>query len=232
MTNPETFTRSVPFELRDISDGLTLTGYAAVFNSPTSIQERGQSFTEIIAPGAFARAINAADHIVMQWNHGQDPAIGQTPVGAIQQLREDDHGLFVEAKLNAAEHFAGVRQAIADGAIQGMSFRFHVPDGGDTWDRSGETPVRTITNAYLHELGPVAFPAYKTTSVAVRSLCRLLDDDDKAELANELRADSARPEEGTPNEQDARPEKGTRPRTTTQRRAIVALANIQGEFDG
>jgi len=220
-------TRSVPFEARDVGDGLTLTGYAAVFDAPTTIQERGQTFTEVIAPGAFSRAIDAADHVIMQWNHGQDPAIGQTPVGTIQALREDTHGLFVEAKLNAAEHFAGVRQAIADGAIQGMSFRFHVPEGGDTWDRSGEMPVRTINNAFLHELGPVAFPAYKTTSVAVRSLCRLLDDEERAELANELRADPTRPEEGTSdNTGEARPEEGTPTRTITQRRAALALANI------
>ena len=46
-----------------------------------------------------------------------------------------------------------------------MSFRFTVKD--EEWADSDT--VRTIREVELHELGPVTFPAYHTTSVGVRS---------------------------------------------------------------
>jgi hypothetical protein len=53
-------------------------------------------------------------------------------------------------------------------------------------DDEGET--RTVKEVELLELGPVVFPAYQQTSVAVRSLVRTLDDEGRAELARELDA--------------------------------------------
>jgi HK97 family phage prohead protease len=224
----EILTRSAPFELSDTvtdDDGLRLSGYAAVFNTPSRIRERRMEFDEVIAPGSFHRAVNAKQHVIMQWNHGQDPAIGDTPLGRIDLLREDERGLYVEAHLNKAAQFDGVRQAIKDGAVTGMSFRFSIPDGGDAWDRSGDIPVRTINTVHLLELGPVAYPAYPTTSVAIRSQFRLLDSDQQFALLDELRSE-ARPEDGSPPPPDdtvARPEDGSR-RTRNQRRALVVLA--------
>ncbi len=186
MTTPEMFTRSVPFELRDTGDGRTLAGYAAVFNSPTRIQERGQTFDETIAPGAFSRTINAANRVVMQFEHGQHPFFGSLPIARIDTLREDTHGLYVEARLNDSWMVEPVRDAIANEAVSGMSFRFSVPDGGDTWDRSGETAQRTINEVRLYELGPVVHPAYEDTTVGVRGALNLLDDDQRAAMLRQI----------------------------------------------
>lgn len=183
----EMSTRSVPFELRASGDGRTLSGYAAVFNSPTRIQERGQTFDEIIAPGAFARTINARDRVVMQFDHGQHPFFGSLPLGRIDTLREDNHGLYVETSLNDSWMVEPIRDAIQNGAVTGMSFRFSVPEGGDTWDRSGDTALRTVNEVRLYELGPVVHPAYQDTSVGVRSALNLLDPAQRAALAVELR---------------------------------------------
>jgi hypothetical protein len=53
--------RDMPYELRanegGEGDGLTLEGYAAVFNSPTRIDSWEGTFDEEIAPGAFARSL-------------------------------------------------------------------------------------------------------------------------------------------------------------------------------
>lgn len=182
------FFRSVPFELtRSSEDGLTLSGYAAVFGSPTRITgEVPSQFDEVIAPGAFARTINARDRIVMQYDHGRHPMIGPMPLGRIETLREDQMGLYVEARLTDNWLVSPVRDAIANGAIDGMSFRFSVPKGGDTWDRSGPIPLRTVNEVKLYELGPVTFPAYQDTSVMVRSaldLLRAMDEEDSEALA-------------------------------------------------
>ncbi len=183
------FVRSVPFHLTrsEGDDGLTLAGYAAVFNSPTRIRgEVPAEFDEVISPGAFARTINSRDRVVMQYDHGQHPMIGGMPLGKITDLREDAQGLYVEARLTDNWLISPVRDAIANDAVDGMSFRFSVPKGGDTWDRSGPLPIRTVNEVRLFELGPVTFPAYNDTSVMVRSAIeslRQMDQEDSDALA-------------------------------------------------
>lgn len=213
--------RAVRFELRGATaDGLTLSGYAAVFNSPTTINERGKTFTEVIARGAFAKAINNRDKVVMQFEHGHHPLIGSMPLGKINELREDDHGLYVEATLSDNWLVQPVRDAIRDGAVDGMSFRFSVPDGGDTWERTADGEVRTISEVKLYELGPVVFPAYADTAVAVRSALNAIPAEIRAALMD---GTQATPDEGQPTET---PDEGHRTRTKTQRQALLRLRNI------
>lgn len=160
--------RNVPFEIRateDTGDGLTLTGYAAVFNRSTMIDNYEGRFEERIRPGAFKRSINAKMP-VLQFEHGRHPLLGSMPLGQITKLREDEHGLYVEARLADNWLIQPVRDAIASGAIDGMSFRFQVVRESI---QDGETPVRTLEEVKLLELGPVVFPAYAETSVGVRS---------------------------------------------------------------
>ena len=54
------------------------------------------------------------------------------------------------------------------GDISGMSFGFRVTK--DTWDETGDMPMRTIQAVDLFEVSAVAFPAYDDTSLALRSL--------------------------------------------------------------
>ena len=161
--------RDVPFEVRsaeETGDGLTLTGYAAVFNRSTMIDNWEGRFEERIRPGAFKRSINAKMP-VLQFEHGRHPLLGSMPLGQITKLREDNHGLYVEARLADNWLIQPVRDAIASGAIDGMSFRFQVVR--DSVNESGDIPVRTLEEVKLLELGPVVFPAYEATSVGVRS---------------------------------------------------------------
>lgn len=162
-------TRSVPFESRAIADddGLTLEGYAAVFGEWTRIDSYEGTFDEQIARGAFAKTI-AERTPVLQFDHGAHPLIGSIPLGTITKLREDDHGLFVRARLADNWLVEPVRDAITDGAITGMSFRFSVVNEKRTTDPSG-IDRRTITECKLYECGPVVWPAYSGTAVGVRA---------------------------------------------------------------
>ncbi len=180
----ETLTRSVPFELRatDDTDGLTMAGYAAVFNSPTRIDSWEGRFDETIVRGAFAKTINARERVVVQFDHGKHPFFGSMPLGRITDMREDDHGLYLEVRMSDNWFIQPIRDAIRDEAITGMSFRFSVPEGGDNWDHSGDVPTRTISEVRLYEAGPVVHPAYTETSVGVRSALSLLDADERHNL--------------------------------------------------
>lgn len=162
-----------PFTLEragETADGLTLTGYAAVFNSPTRISGYEGDFIETIAPGAFRHTLRNGKP-VMQFDHGQHPLIGSLPIASIQKLREDAHGLFVEARVFDNWLTEPLRDAIREQAISGMSFRFSVVK--DDWSKQGKDRVRSLKEVRLYELGPVVHPAYADTSVALRSLERV-----------------------------------------------------------
>lgn len=165
--------RTVPFDLASAEvngDGLTFSGYAAVFNSPTRIAGWDEDFDEQIAPGAF-RAVAAGAYPVLMFEHGRHPLIGTMPLGRITDAREDPEGLWIEARLIDNWLIQPVRDAVAAQAIDGMSFRFTVDDGGEAWmDRAGDVPLRTLTSVRVPELGPVVFPAYEPTTASVRSV--------------------------------------------------------------
>jgi HK97 family phage prohead protease len=148
-------------------DGLTLEGYAAVFNSPTMINDWDGEYEEVIAPGAFKRTI-AGGNPVLQFEHGRHPLFGSMPIGTIHSLEEDTRGLYVKARLFDNWLTEPLRHAITDGAVDGMSFRFEIIK--ETWERSRDPHLRTVKEVRMHELGPVVFPAYKETTVALRSL--------------------------------------------------------------
>lgn len=168
-------------------DGRTLEGYAAVFDTPTRINSWEGEFDEQIARGAFKRTLNGRTP-VLQFDHGHDARTGSVPIGAIQEIREDKHGLFVRADLFDNDLVLPIRQAIAGGAIGGMSFRFRVVD--DRWTKQdGNVDLRTIREVELFELGPVVFPAYEATTVGVRSLLAHLECGDRAALISELAAE-------------------------------------------
>lgn len=166
-------------------DGLTLAGHAAKFNSPTEIRDYMGVFIEQIAPGAFGDSLEERTPII-QYQHGRDPAVGTVPIGVFTEIVEDAVGLRVTARLHDTPSTHALRAAITSGAITGMSFKFEVT--GEFWrDNSGKllTPretedllwrpgdrgplTRTLTSVRLHEAGPVATPAYRDTTVGLRT---------------------------------------------------------------
>src|SRR5439155_16322570 len=160
--------RAFEFDLARSSDGLTLEGYAAVFNSPTRIQDLDGRFEETIVPGAFQRSLSERMPVLM-FEHGRHPLLGKLPLGVIERAEEDSRGLFIEARLSDNWLIAPFRDAVRDGAVDGMSFRFSVPKGGDRWERRhGDVDLRRVLQANFPELGPVVFPAYQPTTVQIR----------------------------------------------------------------
>lgn len=169
--------RAVPFEAT-ASDGLTLEGYAAVFNRKALIHGMTGDFEEQIAPGAFTESL-ARRMPVLMFEHGRHPLIGSMPLGVIETAREDARGLFISARLSDNWLIQPVRDAVRDGAVTGMSFRFLPPDEADErWTRrSGKPDLRTLLRLDTPELGPVVFPAYEPTTAAIRAAAAALPED-------------------------------------------------------
>jgi len=165
-TERDNLRRNIEFRSEPSADGLTLDGYAAVFNDWSTIHDRAGQFQERIAPGAFKRTLGQRTPI-MQFDHGTHPLIGSIPLGRFTSITEDGHGLKVRARLSDNWLVEPVRDAIRDGGITGMSFKFRVID--EQWDQRDGADWRTITEVELYEAGPVVSPAYEATTVGVRS---------------------------------------------------------------
>lgn len=221
-------TRSVPFTIERAdtdSDGFTFEGYAAVFDTPTTIDSWEGTFDEQIARGAFRKTLRERTPTLM-FDHGSHPVVGQMPLGVITTAREDTVGLRVQARLTDNWMIQPVRDAIADRAITGMSFRFRVVK--DDWtepDRKGGLRLRTIREAVVYELGPVVNPAYAATTAFVRSLETVLPDltastPERAALPPAL-ADGAAPP-------DSEPAPATRRHPTTHQRRARAWLTLGG----
>lgn len=162
------------FEIREEGDGLTFSGYASVFNSPS--EDLG-GFREFIAPGAFTRSINSAANgkrtIKMFLNHNQDIVLASTRAKTLN-LMEDEVGLKAVARLPDNDTGRYVADALQRRDIDSMSFGFNVEPKGDSWndDRS----ERTIHAIRLWEVSPVTgWPAYPATSASVRHLAELVE---------------------------------------------------------
>lgn len=180
--------RSAAFDIiraDESDDGLTLEGYAAVFDSPTRIDSWEGEFDEQIARGAFRKSLRERTPR-LQFDHGRHPLVGSIPIGVFTELGEDERGLHVLARLTDNWLVQPVRDAIAQGSIDGMSFRFSVvrEEWRDTdgklikaeelpqllWNPGDRGPLqRTLKEVKIAEAGPVVWPAYDNTSVGVRA---------------------------------------------------------------
>jgi HK97 family phage prohead protease len=176
--------RQFEFRASDGTDGQTLEGYATVYNTWADIRDAKGPFREQILPGAAKRSLGQKMP-VMQFDHGQHPLIGSIPIGVYSTAREDRNGVFVRGRLSDNWLIQPVRDAINDKAVTGMSIRMRVIN--DDWgvDEEGND-TRTISEIEVLEAGPVVWPAYTTTSVAVRSLVGALDEETRTELVREL----------------------------------------------
>ena len=153
---------AAPIDVRASDTAQTVAGYAAVYNSITDI---GGYFREQIAPGAFDSALNA--DVRALFNHDTAHVLGRTTASTLR-LASDERGLAVEIDMPDTSTARDLVTSMKRGDINGMSFGFVVTK--QSWDESGDTPLRTIEAVDLFEVSIVTFPAYADTDVAVRSL--------------------------------------------------------------
>lgn len=222
--------REAPFRVRaaddagEENDGFTLDGWGAVFNQETIIDSWEGRFKEVIKPGSMKKSFRENPPRI-QYDHGHHPLIGSIPIASLKSIAEEtdpqyapEGGAHVLGRLYDNWLVQPVREAMAAGDINGMSFRFSVvreawfdAEGKkvkdeDLWDLlfrtwyeevpDEELLTRELQELRVPEIGPVFWPAYDTTSVAVRSgvidLARLHEPGERNKLAQAvLLADAA-----------------------------------------
>lgn len=140
--------------------GRTLYGYAARFNSETSVGD----FAEVIRPGAFSRTLSAptAANIRAIYEHDNKALLGKVGSSTLR-LKEDADGLAFELDLPDTTLGRDLAELVKRGDVSGCSFGF-IPTK-ETWLDN----LRELRDVDLHEITLTASPAYPETSVQVRS---------------------------------------------------------------
>jgi len=174
-----------PVEIRAEGDTISVSGYAAVFNSETII---GGKYREQIAPGAFTNAIGR-DDVMFLINHDGLP-MARTKSGTLT-LAEDERGLYMSAELDSSDpDVRAIVPKMKRGDLDKMSFAFS-PEV-QSWDDSGDMPLRTIRQASLYDVSVVTYPAYQDTDIGLRSLSEFRSAQETKEIESNPEAIAAR----------------------------------------
>lgn len=175
---PEKEIRAMPttIEIRaaEGEDGKrTITG-AIKYNTESQVMRDfwGDEFVEIIDKEAFKDSL-ATRNVVALWSHDTSQVLGNTKSGTLR-LTNMENELRFELDIPNTSAGNDAWELIQRGDVDGVSFGMRVVDGGAKWTsekRDGKRIYkRTILNAELFEISPVAFPAYPANEVSARGL--------------------------------------------------------------
>jgi HK97 family phage prohead protease len=165
MTDIERRYTPVRVDLRTTGVRRAIGGYAAKFTPATSQNLGG--FFERIAPGFFNRSKGDGwPGVLARYNHDDNMLLGTTDAGTLR-LSVDQVGLVYDVDLPSTRE--DVYELVQRGDVRQSSFAFVVLE--DEWT-AGENgyPTRTLITGHLIDVAPVNTPAYRDTSVALRSL--------------------------------------------------------------
>lgn len=149
-------------EVRDDSDGFTLTGYASTFDQPYDMGW----YTESVDPGAFKRTLGQKPDVRLLINHDGLPLARTT--SKTLTLDTDSQGLRVSANLDPTDpDVASLVPKMRRGDLNQMSFGFRTIE--DIWEDN--MSKRTLRQLDLNggDVSVVTYPANPTTSVALRA---------------------------------------------------------------
>ena len=168
------------FEIRAEPDGMTVEGYAAVFDKPEVMYEfDGIQYKEEVDRNALSSA--QMSDVVMNFNHGGKP-VARTKNGTLN-LTVDNFGLKVRADLSSSRESRELFEEIKAGLIDKMSFAFTVNE--ESYNK--ETHTRRITGIKrLYDVAAVDIPAYDSTSIMARSFFEAEAERERAEARNAL----------------------------------------------
>lgn len=135
--------KAFKFDLESIGEGGEFSGYAAVFGSV-------DSGGDVIEKGAFEKTIaEDFDRIKILSQH-QDEDL---PIGKPLELREDDKGLFIRAKISDTQKGRDIQTLLKDGVLNELSIGYDAVD----FYYDGETHIRHLKELRLWEVSVVTW---------------------------------------------------------------------------
>jgi len=145
--------KSINIEFKATQEEGIFEGYSAYFDNV-------DSYGDVIRKGAFSKSINEnLSEIKVMWNHDWKGV----PIGIIEELKEDDKGLWFRAKLNNTATATDVKVAIKDGAVTKMSIGYSTTKSNK--EKLDGKWIKSLTEIKLYEISPVNFPANTLASI-------------------------------------------------------------------
>lgn len=140
----------------NVVDGATIEGYASLFGE----QDQGG---DIVEPGAYGASLSVLEgqnrKVKMLWQH--DPA---QPIGVWDEVREDQHGLFVRGRLlECIVKGREVAALISAGAVDGLSIGYRT-----VMASKNDKGQRLLKELELWEVSVVTFPMLTSARVAAK----------------------------------------------------------------
>lgn len=153
-----------PFELKELKEDGTFSGYGSVFGVL-------DSYDDIVAPGCFVKSLaahkTANDMPAMLWQHNSDE-----PIGVYTSMVEDSYGLKVDGQLCLDTQLGREAYALLKmGAIKGLSIGYCTI----AYNYDQKEDVRTLTEVDLWECSLVTFPACTAAQVSSVKSIDLID---------------------------------------------------------
>lgn len=146
-----------------------LHGSAVVYGVTAEI---GRAFKELWLPGCFTKCLaegGARGDVLALFGHNSDLVLGRRSAGTLE-LADKSGSLDFSIDLPDTQLGRDTKTSVARGDVNGMSFQFQVVSGGDTWSREPDGwDLRVVHEAEIAEISPVAFPAFRATSVFARA---------------------------------------------------------------
>ena len=169
-------------QLESVTEGLKVSGYVNKTNQWSQTLGVRKKFVERILPGTFQKAIHRGNEVDFLAEHDNAKILSSTRNGSLS-LREDEHGLFMEATIAPTSWGKDYHTLIKEGIIQNMSFGMKVMH--DTWKKLPDGLYeRSIDDLYLAEVSAVKNPAYVQSTIQARSIEVLEDVEVPEEIEN------------------------------------------------
>jgi HK97 family phage prohead protease len=151
------------FHTRQENDERFIEGYFIRFNEETELWD---GVFEEVDPKAVDDSLKNND-IRCLFNHDTNIVLGRTSNGTLE-LRKDEKGLFGRVKINPNDKQAlDIYARIERGDINACSFGFNIISE-EIQNRDDGTVKFILRKIDLHEVSPVTFPAYPTTTIQAR----------------------------------------------------------------
>lgn len=169
----------VEFRAAMNDDGLTLSGYAIVFNSLSQemFKEGKGRYCERILPGAMTRSLSSDYDVFALLHHDEKEPIACRSNGRLT-IGEDAKGHPVTIRPNpATTRGRDCHEDVKDKLLRSMSFGMTCLQ--DRWFVEDGKLIREVIEAVLHEVSVVTWPAYDAATIEAR----------KAQLALETRSE-------------------------------------------
>jgi HK97 family phage major capsid protein len=138
-------------QIKSQADCGVISGYASIFNEV-------DGYNDVVLKGAFAKSVNdfkSGKKPKLLWQHDTN-----IPIGVIEDLYEDNYGLFIKSRLLLEIPKAQEIYALLKGkAIDGFSIGYKIQDGYYNGN------IQYLTDVELLEVSIVTFPACEKAQV-------------------------------------------------------------------